>query len=107
MKIKESEIRETIQSTIQETFQNLKEAKDYQDFFMKTMDKAEDILDKEINGVDDMTEEERAAFFNYIDTKWDPEEGSVRDDADVSLKDMLGEQYIRSRVREAIKSYVS
>ncbi len=107
MKIKENEIRETIQRTIQETFQNLREAQNYQDFFMKTMDKAEDILGKEINGVDDFTEEEKAAFFNYIDTKWEPEEGSVRDDVDVSLKDMLGEHYLRSKVREAIKSYVN
>lgn len=105
MKIKEDKIRETIQNTIKETFQELREAKNYQDFFMKSMDKAEDIVDKEINGISDFTKEERAAFFNYIDTKWNPEKGDVRDDVDVNLKDVLGEEYLRSKVREAIKSY--
>lgn len=106
MKLKESEIRETIRETIKETFSDLREAEAYKQFFMDVLDQASDILGKEIDSPEDMTDEEKAAFFSYVDTKWDDEKGEKRDDVDVDLRDMLGESYIRSRVREAIKDYV-
>lgn len=106
MELKENEIRETIRETIKETFSDLREAQAYQEFFMDAMDKVSDILGKEVDSPEDLTDEEKSAFFNYVDTKWDEEQGQVRDDVDVDLRDMLGESYLRSRVREAIKDYV-
>ena len=106
MKIKESEIKELIRSTIEEEVQGLKEAEKYRDFFMNSLRKAGDILDKDVSSPRDLTDEEKKVFFNFIDTKWDNESGDV-EDVDLDLENMLGEAKIRERVRKEIKSFAS
>lgn len=118
MRIKENELRETVQTCIKEVMSDLKEASDYQDFFMDSLEKAIKISkgeDDEMNedtdssnlSLHDLSEPERVAFFNYIDSKWDEEEGSVRTDVDIGLKDMMGESLVRTRIREELKNYFS
>ena len=106
MKIKESEIKELIRSTIQEEVRDLREAEKYRDFFMNSLRKAGDILDKDVSSPRDLTDEEKKVFFSYIDTKWDGENGDV-EDINLDLENMLGEAKIRERVRKEIKSFVA
>jgi len=105
MKIKESEIKELIRTTIEEEVQGLKEAEKYRDFFINSLRKADDILDKDVSSPRDLTDEEKKVFFNYIETKWDSESGDV-EDVGLDLENMLGEAKIRERVRKEIKSLV-
>lgn len=107
MRIKESEIKNIIRDSIQEEMQNLKEAEKYRQFFRKSLEKAGEILGKEVDSPENLTDDEKRAFFNYIDKMWDEDAGEIDDSVDTSLKDMFGESMIRSRIRKEIQSYLS
>lgn len=105
MKITENELRNEIQNLVKEYISEQERNSRYQEFFMNAMDKASDVLGREIDSPRDFDENERAAFFNYVDTVWDEEEGQARD-MDVDMADMLGEAKIRAKVREQIRKLV-
>ena len=105
MNIKESEIRNMIRDSVTEITSSIDEAANYRDFFKRSLEKIGDHIGKEVESPNDLSEPEKAAFFNYIDTKWDEESGKIRKDINLTLKDMLGEEYIRFRIREVIKEY--
>lgn len=108
MKVDENTIREIVKNSITEYFEEAKKGMEYQDLFMDTLDKFSDMTGREINDPGDLDDAEKAAFFNYLDTKWDTEEGKIRDvEVNIDLNEMIRDHKIRHIVREHIYDMIS
>lgn len=108
MKVDEKTLREVVKSSITEYFEEAKKGAEYQDLFMNALDKFSEITGKNVNDPGDLDNDEKAAFFDYLDTKWDEEEGAIRDvEVDIDLDEMIQEYKIRHVVREHILDIIN